>query len=145
MRRLIPGILLLAVMAGAAGCNDNTTQTPTTPTTPSGPGTSTTETFTGTLNMNGAASFPFTTASAGTVTAALTVAPDSTQIMGLAIGAWTGSSCQLSSSIANDSATQGAVVTGTVTAAAVLCARVYDVGKVTAAQPVDYTITVVHP
>jgi hypothetical protein len=146
MRRLIPGILLLAVMAGAAGCNNNTTTTPTTPTTPSTPGSTTTETFTGTLNMNGGVSYPFTAGAGGTVTATLTsVGPDSTVAIGLLIGAWTGSACQASSSIANDSATQGAIVTGTVTAAAALCARVYDTGKVTAAQPVSFTVTIVHP
>jgi hypothetical protein len=144
MRRLIPGILLLALMAGAAGCDNNTTTTPTTPTTPSTPGTSVTETFTGTLNMNGAATYPFTAGGPGTVTATLTsVAPDSTVAIGLLIGAWTGSACQ--NSISNDSATQTAVVTGTVTAAAALCARVYDTGKVTAAQPVNFTVTIVHP
>ena len=144
MRRLIPGILLLAVMAGAAGCNDNTTTTPTTPTTTTTPASSTTETFTGTLTMNGAASYPFVAGSAGTVTATLTtVAPDATVAIGLSLGAWTGSACQIS--IANDSATQTAVVTGTVTAAAALCARVYDTGKVTSAKPVDFTVTIVHP
>jgi hypothetical protein len=144
MRRLIPGVLLLAVMSGAAGCNNNTTTNPTTPTTPTTPGSSTTETFSGTLNMNGGASFPFVAGAAGTVTAALTtVAPDSTVAIGLSLGAWTGTACQIS--IANDSATQTAIITGTVTAAAALCVRVYDTGKVTAAQPVDFTVTIVHP
>jgi hypothetical protein len=147
MRRLIPGILLLASMAAGAGCNDdNGVTTPSTTTTTTTTTATVTETFSGTLNMNGAATYPFTAAAGGTVTATLTsVAPDSTVIIGLSLGSWTGSSCQLSSSIANDSATQGAVVTGTVTAAAPLCARVYDVGKVTAAQPVSFAVTIVHP
>lgn len=145
MRRLIPGILLLAVLATVAGCNDkNNVTTPTTTTTTTTTTATTTETFTGTLNMNGAATFPFTAAAAGTVTATLTtVAPDATVPIGLGLGSWTGSACQIS--IANDSATQGAVVPGTVTAAAALCARVYDVGKVTAAQPVSFTVTIAHP
>jgi hypothetical protein len=143
MRRLIPGILLLAAMAAGAGCNDNnnvTTPTTTTTTTT----VTVTETFNGTLNMNGAATFPFTAAGSGTVTATLSsLAPDTTLPVGLSLGAWTGSACQIS--IANDAATQTSVVTGTITAAASLCARVYDTGKVTAAQPVNFTVTVVHP
>jgi hypothetical protein len=141
---LIPGILLLAVLATAAGCDDNTVTTPTTTTTTTTTTATTTETFSGTLNMNGAATYPFTAGAGGTVTATLTsVGPDSTVPIGLSLGSWTGSSCQIS--IANDSATQTAVVTGTVTAAAALCARVYDIGKVTAAQPVSFTVTIVHP
>jgi len=146
MRRLIPGILLLAVLGTVAGCNDNTVTTPTTTTTTTTTTATTTETFSGTLNMNGAATYPFTAGAGGTVTATLTtVGPDATVPIGLSLGAWTGSACQLSSSIANDSATQGAIVTGTVTAAAALCARVYDTGKVTAAQPVSFTVTIAHP
>ena len=143
MPRLIPGILLLAVLGTVAGCDDNTVTTPTTtPTTTTT--TTTSETFSGTLNMNGASTYPFTAGAGGTVTATLTtVGPDSTLAIGLSLGSWTGSACQVS--IANDAATQTAVVTGTVTAAAALCARVYDVGKVTAAQPVNFTVTIAHP
>lgn len=145
MRRLIPAVLLAAALAVVAGCNDkNTPTTPTTtPTTPTTPNT-TTETFTGTLNMNGAVTFPFVAGAAGTVTATLTtVAPDSSIAIGLSLGSWTGSACQIS--IANDSATQTTAVPGTVSAPASLCVRVYDTGKVTAAQPVTFTVTVVHP
>jgi hypothetical protein len=47
-------------------------------------------------------------------------------------------------SIVNDSAAQNAIVTGTVTAAASLCARVYDAAaKVNSS--VDFTVTVAHP
>jgi hypothetical protein len=130
MRRLIPGILLLALVTGVAGCNDNNNNitTPTTPTTTTNQST-TTETFNGT---------------AGTVTATLTaVGPDATLAIGLAIGSWTGSACVVT--IANDAAIQGAAVPGTVTAAAALCARVYATGKVSAAQPVSFTVTVTHP
>ena len=145
MRRLIPGILLLALVTGVAGCNDNNNNitTPTTPTTTTNQST-TTETFSGTLNMNGAVTYPFTAGTAGTITATLTtVSPDATVAIGLSLGSWTGSSCQIS--IANDAATQTAIVTGTVTASAALCARVYDTGKVTAAQPVSFTVTIAHP
>ena len=85
-----------------------------------------TENFTGTLNKNGGVTFPFTATAAGTVTVTLSsLAPDSDACnIGLSLGTWTGTACQIV--IANDAAAQSAIVTGTVTAAASLCARVYD-------------------
>jgi hypothetical protein len=144
MRRLLSGILLFALTTGVAGCNKNnantvTTPTPTTTTTPT-----VTETFTGTLNMNGGVTFPFTATAAGTITLTLaSLAPDATLPIGLSLGTWTGSACQIV--IANDAAAQTAVVTGTVTSAASVCARVYDTGKVTAAAPVNFSVSIVHP
>ena len=142
MRRSIPTLLLLATLATcAAGCDDETPITPNLPTNPGAPLTFT-ETFTGSLNTNGGSTSPFTATTGGTITATLTtVAPDATVVVGLSLGTWTGSACQVV--IANDSAIQGAIISGTVTSAASLCVRVYDVGKVTA--PVNYTITVVRP
>src|SRR6266508_2348534 len=133
MRRLMPVILLLAVMGTAAGCNnDNNVTTPTTTTTTTTTTATTTETVTGTLTLDGAITFPFTAGAGGTVTATLTSeSPDATLPIGLALGAWNGSACSIS--IPNDAAVQSSAVTGTVTAAAALCVRVYDaVGKVPA-------------
>jgi hypothetical protein len=142
MRRSISVLLLLATLAtAAAGCNEDDPTTPTTPNPPTTPLTFT-QTFSGTLNTNGGSTSPFTATTGGTVTATLTtVAPDATVVVGMSLGTWTGSACQVV--IANDNALQGAVITGTVTSAASLCVRVYDVGRVTS--PVNYTITVVRP
>lgn len=143
MRRLIPGLLLLAIFAtSSAACNDDD-NTPTTPTTPTTPPTTVTETFNGTLNLNGGVTFPFTATAGGTVTVTLTtLSPDATLGIGLSLGTWTGSACQVL--IPNDNATQGAAISGTATSAASLCARVYDpASKVTTAA--TFTITVVHP
>lgn len=142
MRRLVPAILLLALTTGVAGCNNNDTAV-TTPTTTTTPATApVTETFTGKLNTNGASTFPFTATAAGAVTVTLTtLSPDATLAIGLSLGTWTGSACQVV--IANDAAVQGAAVPGTVTSAASLCARVYDTGKVVTS--VDFTLSVVHP
>ena len=142
MRRSIPALLLLATLATAvAGCDDDTPETPTTPTNPGTPLTFT-ETFTGALNTNGGVTHTFTATTGGTVTATLTtVAPDATIAVGMSIGTWTGSACQVV--IANDNALQGASVPGTVTSAASLCVRIYDVGKVSSS--LNYTITVVRP
>jgi hypothetical protein len=142
MRRSISVLLLLATLAtAAAGCNEDDPTVPTTPTNPTTPLTFT-ETFTGALNMNGAASFPFTAKTGGTVTATLTtIAPDATIAVGLYLGTWTGSVCQVL--FPNDNALQGASVSATATSAASLCVRIYDVGKVTT--PLNFTITVVRP
>lgn len=145
MRRLLPGILLLALTTGLAGCNKNNGTAVTTPTTTTTTTTTATvtETFTGTLNMNGGVTFPFTATAAGTVTVTLTsLAPDATLAIGLSLGTWTGSACQIV--IANDAAAQTAVVTGTVSSAASLCARVYDTGKVPTT-PVTFGVSIVHP
>ena len=141
MRRLLPGILLLTLVMSVAGCDDNTTSpTPTTTTVPNT--AATTETFTDTLQKNGAITFNFTAAGAGTVILTLTSVSDSSLQIGLSLGTWTGTACQVV--IANDAAAQSAVVTGTLTAAASLCARVYDAGaKVN--PPVDFTVTAAHP
>ncbi len=130
---------VMAVMAlvGAvtfAACNNTTPTGATAPTT--------TDTYSGTLTPNGARTFSFSTQATGTVAARLTtISPDSTIVVGLALGTWNGSACQVI--IANDAATQGTVVTGTTGGAGNLCVRVYDVGNLTANE--DFTVTVVHP
>ena len=141
MRRLLPGILLLALATSLAGCNNSTTSPSTTTTTV--PSTATvTETFTGTLHLNGAETYPFTSTAGGTVVITLTTIPDGTPTIGLSLGTWTGSACQVV--IDNSNAALSAIVTGTVTSAASLCARVYDAHG-TIATPADFTITVGHP
>src|SRR5262249_144938 len=144
MRRSLPSILLLALALGLAGCNDSNTTTPTPPPTPTPPSTPTkTEPFSGTLNRNGGVTFPFTATAGGTVTVTLSsLSPDSTLQIGLSLGSWTGSACQIV--IANDAAAQSAVVTGTVTSAPSLCARVYDAAAKVATS-VDFSISVAHP
>ena len=142
MRRLRPGILLLILTMSVAGCDDNTTSpSPTTTTVPST--ATTTETFTGSLQKNGAVTFPFIATAGGTVILTMSsLAPDSSLQIGLSLGTWTGTACQIV--IANDAAAQNAVVTGTVTSAASLCARIYDpAAKVNSS--VDFTVTVAHP
>ena len=141
MRRLLPGILLLALATSLAGCNDNTTN-PTATTTTTATTATTTETFTGTLHLNGAETYNFTAATGGTVIVTLTTLASGAPTIGVSLGTWTGSACQIV--IDNPNAAQGAVVTGAVSSAASLCARVYDAhGTVTT--PADFTITAAHP
>jgi hypothetical protein len=130
--------LVLALVVAASGC-DNGDTIPVTPTTPS---TTVTETFSGSLTVNGAVTFNFSTTSSGAVVTSLrTVGPNSTVQLGLALGTWNGVSCALV--ISNDRSQAGTSVTGQVNAAGTLCTRVYDVGQLTG--PATFEIVVVHP
>lgn len=135
-------MLCFACLVAAVGCTNNSTTTPTTTTNP----TILTEVFSGTINMNGAASHSFVSQASGSVRVTLSsLSPDPAQIVGLSLGTWTGTSCQVV--IAADRASQLTAITGSVntTSAGNLCARVYDVGTITAGNPVTYTVTVEHP
>jgi len=139
MRRLTGSVVLvLAVAFAGAGCDPQTTNTPTTPTTP----TPTTESFTGSVTVNGAVTFPFITTASGYVQATLkTLTPDVDIRVGMALGTWNGITCQ--AVLINDVTAPGITITGSVTAASPLCVRIYDVGQLT--QPNAFEITVVHP
>jgi hypothetical protein len=96
--------------------------------------------------MNGAASHSFVSQASGSVRVTLSsLSPDPAQIVGLSLGTWTGTACQIV--IAADRATQLSSITGAVntTTSGSLCARVYDVGTITAGRPVTYEVTVEHP
>ena len=105
------------------------------------PTTTVTETFSGSVVAKGAVTYPFAVTAAGTVTAAYSaITPNTTQVLGLALGTWNGSSCGVI--IANDAATTNVTVAGATTAAGNLCVRVYDVGKVVETQ--TFTLLVTH-
>ena len=106
MRRLvIRSCSLWAVLAVLAASGWGGATRATTPVTPTA--TSVTEEFTGTLNINGGASFPFIAQAAGLITATLTtLGPDSTMSVGLSLGTWNGTSCAVAS-IHNDNAGAG--------------------------------------
>jgi hypothetical protein len=135
-KRLL-GMLLLA--CAVAACDDD--NTPTTPTTPA---PTVTTTFTGSFTQNGAVIHTVAVSAGGPVTGTLkTLADDNTLPVGFALGSWNGTTCTLV--VANESATEGAVLTGSMTAAGTMCARVADSGKVPAGTIVKYTIEIVHP
>ena len=132
MHRSATCALLFAGLAVA--CGNNFTTTPTAPT------ETITESFAGTLNKNGAVTHPFGAAPGMLSVTLRTLAPDSALVVGLSLGTWNGTACQ--TVLANDRATQGAVVIGNASTASSLCARIYDVGSVV--DPVFYEIDVVH-
>jgi hypothetical protein len=130
--------LMLALLMTACNSTPATTTSPT-PTTP----TTFTETFKGVLTKNNQATFPFEVSNPGTVTATLvSVSPDSTIVFGLSLGTWSGTSC--TEIIANDQATQGSVITGTLSAAANLCVRAYD-SQGNIVNPESYEVDANHP
>jgi hypothetical protein len=135
MPRLIL-VVFLAVAVAACG-NSLSSTTPTTPT----PVTQT-DTFSGTLNPNGAATHTFVTGTSGAIIVTLTsIAPDSTIVVGLSLGTWNGNACQ--TVLAKDNAIQGSTVTGSASQAGNLCVRIYDVGRIT--DPIAYQIDTIHP
>ena len=138
MRRTFCTTALLVGALLAAGC-DNEIDNPTKPADP----TMVTETFTGTINVNGATNHNFNVASAGQVTLTLTdVTPDATVQVGIALGTWNGANCFVV--LPKEDAIKGNALIGQVTGTGTLCARVYDpASRLT--QPLTYTLTVVHP
>lgn len=136
MSRLTLAATLAAALSVAA-CNNN--QTVTTPTTPTP--VYVTDTFTGTLGRNGATTFPFSVNTGGSVQATLTSISDGSIVIGMSLGAWNGSACNIL--LANDQATQGVALLGTASGIGTLCLRIYDVGKVV--DPLDFTVNVTHP
>lgn len=134
-------VAALLVLLGATACSNNST--PTTPTTPEP--TIFTEVFGGTITLNGASSHSFIAQASGTVTVTLTaLAPNATQPIGIALGTWTGSACQVI--IANDRAVQGVSVNGAIGQPGALCTRAYDsTGTLAAGTSVTYELAVVHP
>ena len=128
---------VLPVAMFAVACEGDIANFPTTP-----DPVTVTETFTGTLNINGAATHAFVTFATGAVTATLTsLGENPPAAIGLSLGTMSGSTCSLV--LTNDKAVVTSIVTGTVTTlGGSLCVRIYDVGSLTA--PVPYEIRVEH-
>ena len=139
MQRAFLRAFMLAAAVAVAGCdNEVENQTPTDP-----PPT-VTETFQGTINVNGASTHTFPVTVAGTVTATLTeVTPDPAIAVGFALGTWNATSSVCQQVIPNDNALQGQILTGNASSAGTLCVRLFDNGKLTGA--LNYTVSVVHP
>jgi hypothetical protein len=130
--------LVLTIAVSASACDSDS---PTGPTVE--PPVAVTETFSGTLTLNGAVRHTFLTQRAGEVSASITsLAPDSA-VVSLSLGTWNGVSCQVI--IAKDDAALTPplnTVIGTASAGN-FCVRLSDPdGRI--AQPTDYTVSVTH-
>ena len=139
MQSIARMLLLVAIATVVGGCDDD--PTPTTPTPP----TIVTETFEGTLTVNGAQTHSFTTQSAGSLTATLsTLQVDTGITVGLSLGIFTPSlnTCQIV--VDNSGAAQATRVTGQISSAGNYCVRIYDAsGLLTSAA--TYRIQLEHP
>jgi hypothetical protein len=138
MRAFILRALVLLVALVAAGCEGDINKFPTTP-----DPVIVTETFTGTLTVNGAQTHNVFTGATGVVSATLTsLGENAPEKVGFSMGTLAGATCTVV--LHNDNAVVTSSLTGTVAnLAGSLCVRVFDVGTLTG--PVDYTITVSHP
>jgi hypothetical protein len=138
-RRLavVSAVALMALGTNACDSGDDTT-----PTTPTVPTPNVTETFAGSINVNGAATFTFATTTGGTLNASLrSLTPVSTVQVSLALGRWSGQACEVT--LINDRTSQGGSITGNVSGAGTLCVRISDIGQLT--QQAGFEIVVVHP
>jgi hypothetical protein len=139
----VRAILIAVALLATSACSNDTLSSLTTPTNP----TIFTDTFTGTLSQNGSFTHSFTTASLGAVTVTIvSLAPNASQIVGLSLGVFNGTSCSTSPQTggsSSDTATSGSSITLNASAAGSLCVRLYDVGFITS--PVLYTLQVTHP
>jgi len=136
------GVALAAALALAVtGCGAQSLPTTPVPT----PTVPVSETFTGTLAVNGGQTFPIQALAGGVVQATMkTFAPETDQKFGLAIGVYNGVTCSYTPTTSNDTTTQGITITAYVATAAALCVRIYDsTGLLT--QVNNFEITVVHP
>jgi len=127
--------LLAAVFASA--CDNG--PAPTTPT----PGQTVTDTFTGTVNLNGSVTHSFSTTAAGAVVATMTTVDPTGAIVGFELGTWNTVTC--SAVLSNDLATTASVLQGNTQSSASLCVRVHDPNGTLTDNAVKYTITVTHP
>jgi hypothetical protein len=131
--------LMLSVAVFAAGCEGEIENFPTTP-----DPVFVTETFTGTLTVNGAQTHNVFTSATGMVTATVASLGESApEKVGFSMGTLSSvGTCTVV--VHNDNAVVNTSLNGTVASLnGSLCVRVFDVGALKA--PVDYTITVNHP
>ena len=130
-------IASLAITVGA--CSGLIDELPTTP-----DPVITTETFTGTLTVNGSATHPVFTSATGQVTATITALGETPPTkVGFSMGTL-GLTGACNVVLRNDNAVVNTALTGTVsTLSGSLCVSIYDAGVMT--DPVEYTFTVSHP
>jgi hypothetical protein len=136
MRYFVTPLMLLAAMT-LAGCSsdDDLPENPTQPTP-----VQLTESFSETLNVNGARTHTFVVQRAGTVTAQLKAVSIEGATIGISLGAYNGSACAFH--ISKTDAVLNSTLTGTANSTGDYCVWVNDVGKL--ADSLVYTIEVTH-
>ena len=133
---------LLAIGILTASCGGS--NTPTTPTTPVLPSS---EVFTGTLTPQGSSFYSFTVAATGNVSItfagllAKVPGPALNTVMGLGVGTPDGTDCSVTNSVTSAPGLTAQLVNSLTPAT--YCAKIYDLGQLTA--PVEFTVRIVHP
>jgi hypothetical protein len=138
MRRslVVLGCVLIATLV--AGCDNGPDTTPTPPTRDA-----VTETFTGTVTLNGSVTHSFNANAAGEVRATITsVVPADGSVLGFQLGTWNTVTC--TAVVSNDLASTGSVLSGITQTSASLCVRLHDSNGVLTDRSVQYTVTVSH-
>jgi hypothetical protein len=137
MRAFILCALVLSIAAVTGGCSGEIDNLPTTP-----DPVTVTEVFTGSININGAATHNVFTGASGPITATLTALGDNPPAkVGFSMGTLAGTQCSVV--LHNDAAVVNSSLSGTVSSLnGSLCIRIYDVGALT--ESVPYTLTVTH-
>ena len=132
-------LFLVPLAVAAIGCSGDIDNLPTTP-----DPVIVTETFTGTLNINGGVTQNVFTGATGPVSAIITSLGDNPPAkVGFSMGTL-GSSGACTAVLVNDNAVVSTALAGTVsTLAGSLCVRIYDTGALT--ESVNFTYTVTHP
>ena len=140
------GLAIVSVLwltgCGSSSSGSNLT-TPTTTTT----ATLATDTFTGTIDQNGTAVYPFTVTSAGygLLAGYTSITPTSVAALGLGIGSWdaTSSTCSLNVTQNDASRSGSTALTGTPGSGS-FCLRIYDAGNIPAGITASFTVQVQH-
>lgn len=135
MTRYVTTLFVLAALASAGCGSDDPVDLPSQPTP-----VTITQTFAGTLTVNGAQTHNFPVERAGTVTAQVKALSDQAATLGISLGTWNGAACQII--ISNTAAVLNTTVVGTATSIGQFCVWLNDVGKLTSG--VDYSVDVTH-
>lgn len=140
----LASLIVLMVWVAACGSSSSNSSTLTTPT---ATGTLSTDTFTGSIDQNGTAVFPFTVTTSGNSLLAgyTSISPASVAALGLGVGAWdaTTSTCSLNVS-QNDTGRSGSTAISGTPNSGSYCLRIYDAGNIPAGVSASYTVQVQH-
>jgi hypothetical protein len=135
--KFVSGAAVLALALIGSACDNG----PATPTLPDP--VLVTETFTGTVTLNGAINHGFEVSGPGPTTAEITAIDPAGSFIGFELGTWSGVVCTTVRS--NPAGTLASVLDGITQSSASLCVRVHDPNGTLVDKTVSYTVTVKHP
>jgi hypothetical protein len=135
-RSVVAFVALLAAAICSSACDNGPTITAPTP------GPIVTDTFTGTVTLNGSITHSFVTSGAGAVTATITAVDPSGSVLGFQLGTWNTVTC--TAVVSNDLATVNSVLGGNTQSSSSLCVKLHDPNGALTDQTVTYTVTVTH-